>query len=353
MIIYDSELWINDIDRIIKELPEIEKLSEKTIFITGATGLICSSLIDILFRYNDTHSVPVNIIAGGRSLKKAESRYGYLVNRSDFRFNEYDALKSDNVFPSCCDYIIHGASNAYPEAIAREPVETMIGNFVGVKHLLDFAVKQKTKRLLFISSSEIYGNNGSNQPRKENEYGYIDILNPRNSYSISKQAAEALCRSYSEEYNVDSVIVRPGHIYGPTASVNDNRVSSAWAFAAARGEDIIMKSSGDQIRSYCYCLDCSAAILKVLINGEKGRAYNISNADSIISIKKLAELFAEAADSEVVINTASFEEKRSFNPMSNSSLNSDMLEKLNWKGVFDSKEGIAHTVSILKEIYYS
>ena len=66
-------------------------------------------------------------------------------------------------------------------------------------------------------------------------------------------------------------IVRPGHIYGPTATRKDNRVSTAFAYNASDGKDIIMKSDGAQIRSYCYMLDCASAILYVLLKGKKGK----------------------------------------------------------------------------------
>ena len=107
--------------------------------------------------------------------------------------------------------------------IVKEPVETMLSNFLGMKSLLDFAKEYGSKRILYISSSEIYGKKDGDQPYHEGEYGYIDMLNPRNSYSIGKRAAETLCASYADEYGVESVIVRPGHIYGPTASPYDNR----------------------------------------------------------------------------------------------------------------------------------
>ena len=54
-------------------------------------------------------------------------------------------------------------------------------------------------------------------PFKESEYGYLDILNPRNAYASSKRASETLCASYYKQYGVKSCVVRPGHIYGPTA----------------------------------------------------------------------------------------------------------------------------------------
>lgn len=349
MLLYDQKQWQDDLDEVIGVLPELADMKGKSILITGAAGLICSAVVDILFRYNDIHNAGIRILAAGRWPEEMEKRFGEMVKRPDFIFVRYDASRTDNELNLPCDYIIHGASNAFPGMIIKEPVETMLSNFLGMKYLLDYAKGMGTKRILYISSSEVYGKKENSEPFREDEYGSIDLLNPRNSYSIGKRAAETLCASYAAEYGVESVIVRPGHIYGPTASPMDNRVSSAWAYAAARGEDIIMKSDGLQLRSYCYCLDCASAMLKVLLSGNNITAYNISNPDSIISIRQMAEILAEAGKVQLVREEAGEEEKKSFNPMSNSSLESNNLQKLGWQGLFDAKRGLSHTVVILKE----
>ncbi len=348
-MLYESKQWITDIDRVIRILPELDELAGKSIMITGAAGLICSSIVDVLFRYNDTHDIKIRILAAGRWIEEMTARFGVMVKRADFVFVKYDASRTENQIDVHSDYIIHGASNAHPALIVKEPVETMMSNFLGMKFLLDYAKEQKTKRILYISSSEIYGEKANNEPYREGQYGYIDLLNARNSYSVGKRATETLCASYAAEYGVESVIVRPGHIYGPTASPYDNRVASAWAYQVARGEDIVMKSDGAQIRSYCYCLDCASAILKVLLRGENCHAYNISNPDSIISIKRMAEILAESFGVRLRQESPTAEEKKSFNPMSNSSLESKSLLDIGWRGSFDAREGFDHTVRILRE----
>ena len=201
----------------------------------------------------------------------------------------------------------------------------------------------------YISSSEIYGIREVDEPAKETELSRDSLLNPRNSYSISKCAAETLCISYADEYHIDTVVVRPGHIYGPTASEKDNRVSSSWAYSAAHGDDILMKSDGRQIRSYTYCLDCASAIITVLIRGRKNEAYNISNPDSVINIQKMANILAEYSGVKIQTVNPSVEEKKSFNIMINSSLDSSKLQELGWKGLFDPNRGFAHTVQIIKK----
>lgn len=349
MSIYKSKLWISDLDEIIEVLPELEELCGKNILITGCSGLICSAIIDVLIRWNETHDGKIGIIAAGRNEERIKSRFAPYNKKEWFTFSAYDASSIKNNIDITCDYIIHGASNASPNKIIKEPVETMMDNFIGIKCLLDFARKYEVKRVVYISTSEVYGKKGYDRPSKSDEYGGIDILNPRNSYSVGKCAAETLCVSYHKEYGVDSVIVRPGHIYGPTATISDNRVSSMWAYAAAKGEDIVMKSNGAQIRSYCYCLDCASAILKVLLRGDCVKAYNVSNVESVISISKLAEILAEMAGVKVILKIPTYTEKKAFNPMMDSSLDGSELQQLGWKGLYNAERGISHTVKILKD----
>lgn len=348
MSIYTSKLWISDLDETIATLSELCELSGRSVMITGCTGLICSAIVDVLIRWNEIHDEKITILAAGRNKEKVIDRFYPYCENDWFVFVPYDASSADNNLTLPCDYIIHGASNASPNQIIKEPVETMMSNFVGTKCLLDHVRAMSGRRVLYISTSEIYGRKNNDRPSKIDEYGWIDLLNPRNSYSIGKCAAETLCVSYYDEYGVDSVIVRPGHVYGPTAAVSDNRVSTAWAYDVARGMDIVMKSDGRQIRSYCYCLDSASAILKVLLRGQPVHAYNISNPESIISVREVAEILAGSAGVKLKMELPTKDEKKSFNPMHNSALDSTELLKLGWKGLFDAKRGFFHTVEILK-----
>ena len=350
MTIYDSKLWISDLDEIIESMPALKLLEDKTIMITGCTGLICSAVVDVLIRWNKTHDSKIKILAAGRSKNKVDARFAPYTTPDWFTFVSYDAASTSNNLTLPCDYIIHGASNASPNKIVKEPVETMLSNVLGMKCLLDYAREKGSRRVLYISSSEVYGRKEHNNPSKIDEYGWIDLLNSRSSYSIGKCAAETMCAAYSDEYSVESVIIRPGHIYGPTAVESDNRVSSTWAYDAAHGKDIVMKSDGSQIRSYCYCLDSASAILTVLLKGESVHAYNISNPESIINIREMAEILAKSAGVQLKMEPPTEAEKKEFNPMSNSSLDSTQLLKLGWKGLFNAERGFAHTVRIIKEL---
>jgi len=340
MTILESSIYQNDIKKAISSVLNIEELKNTSVLITGATGLVCSAIADILINANQN----ITVYAAGRSEKRVKERFDGKVT-----FVPYDATKLIT-FDVNVDFIIHGASNASPNLYISEPVETIQANVVGIQNLLDYAYRKSVKKVVYISSSEVYGRKDTIEPFKEDQYGFIDLLNPRSSYSIAKRAAETMCASYYAEFGVSFNVVRLGHIYGPSASKDDKRVSSDFAYKAAIGENLVLKSEGKQIRSYCYSLDCASAIISVLTSGVVGEAYNISNKVSIINIRQMAELLSEAGQVELIFDIPSKIEAAAFNPMDNSSLDSSKLESLGWQGEFSIKEGLLHTVQILKEL---
>lgn len=348
MKLYNSATYRKDLEETVAHYDFFDALAGKTLLVTGATGLICSGILDLCIAYNEGHTRPIRLCAAGRSEERMRQRFGDYCGRAWFRFVRYDASRS-NRLDCWADYIIHGASNAYPAAVSAHPIETMLSNFSGMEELLRYACRVRAKNTVFISSSEVYGQKTGTEPFSETEYGYVDLLNPRNSYSVSKRAAETLCASYAHEKGLPVNIVRPGHIYGPTASRKDNRVSSMFAYQAAEGEALVMKSDGSQLRSYCYVLDCATAILTVLLRGAPGEAYNVANPASVLSIREMAELLAESGGVPLRFELPTGAEKAAFNPMSNSSLRSDRLVALGWEGRFDPREGLGHTVQILRE----
>lgn len=346
MRLIDVQQYREDLCKAAESL-DISFFRRKDVLITGATGLICSAVVDLLYMANQEFGLDAHVYVAGRNEEKATARFD--LSNHHITFIPYEATKAFTTDISF-DYIIHGAGNASPQLYTQQPVETINGNIIGINNLLEYLHNKGSGRLLYISSSEVYGNKSTIAPFKEDDCGHIDRQNVRASYPLAKCTAEALCTAYWLEYHVDTVVVRPGHIYGPTASRADQRISSDFAYRAAAGEPLIMKSSGTQRRSYCYCLDCASAILTVLAHGESGTAYNISNSDSIISIREMAEIFAAAGGSKLLFSQPNSIEELGFNPMDNSSLNADRLEAIGWRGLFNAQVGLRHTVEILREL---
>ena len=335
-----TQRYLADLKKVRGAVSGVEALEGRSVLVTGAGGLICSALVDFLL------DVGAQVYAAGRSIEKLQRRFSHWQGQDGLHFIRYDAMEpfsSEIRF----DYCIHGASNANPAAYGSHPVETMLGNFIGMQQILEHARKTGAKRVLYVSSSEVYGKKEGKDPYHEREYGFVDILNPRACYPSSKRAAETLCAAYVSEYGVDTVIVRPGHVYGPTATASDNRASSQFPRDVLAGKDIVMKSAGSQLRSYCYVLDCVSAMVAVLLKGKTGSAYNISNRESLVTIRQMAEAFAHAAGRKIVFEDPSVAEQKSYNLMDNSALDASSLEALGWRGMFDLAAGVEATLDAM------
>ena len=317
--------FVSDLLQIFEKNLPWEKLSSRRILVTGSTGLIGGCLVDALMLNPNRN---YQLFASGRNKQRALDRFKEYVECDDFHFLEYDVL-----YPLNCDvdfdYIIHAASYASPNAFVQNPVEVMKSNIIGVSNLIEFGLAHQMKRFLYISTGEIYGE-GDGRVFDEEYSGYVNCLIPRSCYPSSKRAAETLCVSYAAEYGADVVIARPCHVYGPNFSEKDNRVYAQFIRNILNDSDIIMKSTGEQFRSWCYVVDCISALLHILLKGENGQAYNIAAPNSNISIRELAETIAEIGGRKVVIDIPDAEEKRGFNPVTKSVLSTEKLTKLGW-----------------------
>ena len=342
--ILENKLYQEDIERVLSSF-DFSALKRKRLLVTGGLGLICSAVVDTLLAYNESHDASILIYVAARDEKRFLNRFG---KRPCVKYVPYDAAEPIG-FDVKVDYIIHGAGLSSPDLYLAKPVETMLTNFNGILNLLRYARAQGASRTLYISSSEVYGRKSVQRPFREDESGVVDINVVRSSYPESKRASEVLCRAFYSEYGVDSVIVRPGHVYGPAASRKDRRIASEFAYLSAQGKDLEMKSPGLQKRSYCYCLDCAAAILIALLKGSAGESYNIGN-DEAISIREMASILAEAGNVGLSAAEPTEEELRRFNPMSNSSINDSKIKALGYKDTFAVHEGLCHTVLILKDL---
>lgn len=339
----EMKTYRNDLQEIFNENIPWEKLSGTNILVTGATGLIGSTLVEILM--SNPHRDYI-VYASGRNMERARKLFVNYLSVESFHFVEYDVmfpLQLDVRF----DYIIHAASNACPNVFSRNPVEIIKANILGVSNLIEYGIEHGMKRFLYVSSGEVYGE-GDERIISEEYSGYVDCLNPRSCYPSSKRTSETLCISYASEYNADVVIARPCHIYGPNFTESDNRVYAQFIRNILKGENLIMKSSGEQIRSWCYVVDCISALLYILLKGVSGEAYNIADPNSVLSIRQLAEMLAKIGNTKVIMEVPSEIEKRGYNPVSRSVFSVDKLEKLGWKVSETMNEKMRKTVEYLE-----
>lgn len=345
MNLHQSKLYFEDIDRALDHVVDMEALRNKSILVTGATGTIGSFVADALIRYSQKNNADTVIYLGGRNAEKLRHQFGIQKNVD---FLQYD-MNAPIGFNVHVDYIIHAAGNAHPAAFNGNPVGTTMGNIESTFRLLEYLRLHEGKRLLYVSSGEVYGQGDVSLDSFDELYsGYLDVLSPRSCYPLSKRMTENLCSSYWKQYGVESVIVRPCHTYGPYVTETDNRAHAQFFRNALDGENIILKSAGTQMRSYNYVADCAAALLSVLIQGISGEAYNLANPHSKLTIAELAKKIAVAGHSRVVFEIPDAVDLANQSPIPKQVLNSAKIEKLGWKPTFDVEEGICHTLNILR-----
>ena len=300
-------------------------LSGKNILVTGATGLIGGCLVDVLM--SNPH-IDYHVYASGRNAKRAGRRFARYAGHAHYHFIRHDvteALDSQIDF----HYIVFAASNASPGFFAKQPVEVIKSNIIGVANSMEYGLSHGMQRLLYVSTGEVYGE-GDGRVFTEDYSGYVNPLNPRSCYPSSKRAAETLCASYAAEYGADVVIARPCHTYGPFFTESDNRVYAQFIRNVLHGDDIVLKSTGAQYRSWCYVVDCVTALLYILLKGKCGEAYNIADPGSDITIRELAEMTARIGNKKVVFDLPDSEESKGYNPVKRSIYSADRLSALGW-----------------------
>lgn len=317
--------------------------SGKKILVTGATGLIGSCLIDILSQANKLNKAGIEIYALGRNIDKLKARFG-----SDVTCVVQDiCLPLDDSVEY--DYIIHAASNADPVRYATEPVETILTNIYGCRNVFEYARSHKNTRVLLTSTFEVYGKIPDTDVYSEDMFGAVDFQLLRNGYTESKRCSEMLARSYADEYGIDVVIARLASIYGPTMARSDSKAHAQFLKNGLNGEDIVLKSEGLPRRTYCYVIDTVTALFAILLKGKTGNSYNVSNENSICSIREFASTVASLTGRKVIFDLPDSTESKGFSKPQNCILDNSKLKALGWVGRFSLEAGIKETLEELKK----
>lgn len=327
-----------------------EKIKDKSIFISGATGLIGSFFIDVIFEKNLNDSLNCTIYALGRNMEKLKTRFSKYTGNSNLIFLPYD-VQQPLVFNEIgkVDYVLHLASNTHPLLYSTDPIGTILTNVFGLKNMLDFSVDHNATRFAFASSNEMYGENrGDTELFNEQYCGYIDCNTLRAGYPESKRCGEALCQAYKTQKGLDIVIPRFTRTYGPTMSMTDTKAIAQFIKKGISGEDIVLKSNGTQFYSYSYVSDAVSGLLTILFNGENGEAYNIADESGDIMLKDLAKIIADYNEKEVVFEIPDAVEAAGYSKATKARLNGNKLKALGWKPQYDIKSGIERTINILK-----
>ena len=326
-----------------------DKLYCKKFLITGANGFIAGYLIKLLIFLNINKKFKIKIFLITRNKKKVKKKFINNKTKKFITILETDLNKKFKVSKKV-DYVLHTASNASPKNYKKFPLETLEPNVLGTYNLLSYAEKFKIKSFIFFSSGEVYGNS-RNAVLKEEKIFDFNPLSLRAAYVEGKKIAETLCYSYFKQKKVPIKILRVFHTYGPMMNLNDGRVMMDFIKNAVNEKDIIIKSKGDQKRTFCYISDLIEGLLIVLLKGKNGEAYNLANNTEYYSISKLANLISKfTKNKNVIFKSRSKKDSYLVSPFNKVYPSINKIKKLGFEPKIDIKNGYKRTIDYYKNI---
>ena len=342
MVNYTNKQVQEDLAELVQENIPWQHLKDKTVLVTGATGMLASYLGFTLLYLNENFNLNIKILFLARSKKKLKTVYGAALEQAQCLVQDVcDSIKLEGSI----DYIIHAAGAASPYYILNDPVGIINANVQGTQSVLELARFSNTKNIVFTSTREVYGQVLGKDFIKENDMGILDPLSPRNCYPESKRLAEALFMAYYKQYNICFNTLRIAHCYGPGMQIKgDGRVLSDFMNDAINARDIIMKSSGEAERAFCYISDAISGIFRVMLEGEPARAYNLSNENEPIRLIDLANLLQKVANNGKGVKIEPSNNQTAYTNYARTALDTELIQRLGWIAKISLGEGLARTL---------
>jgi UDP-glucuronate decarboxylase len=237
-----------------------------TVLVTGGAGFLGSHLCDRLIERGDDVICVDNFFTGSKENVR------HLIGHPRFELIRHDIVhplyvEADRIFNLACP--------ASPEAYQYNPIKTIKTSTVGMVNIMGLA-KRCGARVLHASTSEVYGD-PLVHPQTEDYWGHVNPIGPRSCYDEGKRIAESLMVNYHQEHGTEIRIIRIFNTYGPRMAPDDGRVVSNFIMQALKGEDLTVYGDGLQTRSFCYCDDLIAGMMKLMDQDEHTGPINIGN----------------------------------------------------------------------------
>ncbi|HET9384144.1 MAG TPA: NAD-dependent epimerase/dehydratase family protein [Gemmatimonadales bacterium] len=292
-----ADVLARDLDQLVDQVSvELPAMSGRSVLVAGGAGFLGYYLVQGPLYWNRRNPTlpPIRVTVLDNFMRGVPDWLTALGEDPNLRLLRHDITQP---LPEDLDdhqYLIHGASIASPTYYRRFPIETMDANVNGLRHVLDYSLRQQQRGrgvegILFYSSSEIYGDpTPADIPTPETYRGNVSCTGPRACYDESKRYGETLCVNFARQHGLPIKVARPFNNYGPGLKITDRRVIPDFARDILAGRDIVMLSDGTARRTFCYVADAVSGYYKILVKGRSGHAYNIGVESPEISMAELA-----------------------------------------------------------------
>ncbi|MFI3174693.1 MAG: NAD(P)-dependent oxidoreductase [Bacillota bacterium] len=382
-----------------------EKLKQKKILVTGATGMIGKHILLALSRANEIHELEMHLIGSGRNTPLADSLYeatavefieGDILDllpppeekkeeepkedssdknakgtwkdklgKKSKAPEESEAVETDpdeiaepdeipeeeveeNEFKKLwayetVDFIIHCAGVIPTTNMANFPVNTIANIVNGTQNILAFAKEKQCQGFVYISSADIYGEKIEGEVT-ETEIGTLDLANVRTAYAESKRVAELLTMSYGLQYKLPVFVARLPLTFDSEAVQNESNELHKFFRDIINGGNVELRDAGKMMVNCAYITDVVRGILFVLTKAVPQEVYNLGTQKNACTVKEFAEIVAKVmSDKKAYVVTKKKPADNRFGKELDCQfiLNSDRLQWLGYAVEYSLEEMIA------------
>ena len=303
--------------------------------VTGGAGFIGSNLIHKLIE-NQENVICLDDFSSG-SYKNIEK----WLSNNKFKLIEHNITKPIDLK---VNKIWHLACPASPSHYQNDPIETSKISFVGSYNMLNLAKNNRAK-ILFSSSSEIYGD-ATNNPQIETNKGSVNTISKRSCYVEGKRIAETLFYDFHRKFKIDIKIARIFNCYGPNMLPNDGRVISNFIWQALNNKPLTIYGNGTQTRSFCYIDDLIDGLLKFMNSNEHG-PMNFGNASEEYTINDLAYIITKQINPLIKFKNYPIPED---DPLKRKPVIDLANTTLKWQPKVNLSKGLEITINYFKEL---
>jgi dTDP-glucose 4,6-dehydratase len=276
---------------------EMADLRGQRIFITGGTGFFGKWLLGALTHANAELGLGLQLTVLSRDPLAFRRLHPHVEGVSGLNFVKGHV--ADFTLPQpAFDFILHAATDTTAFTTEAEERERSRAIVAGTRRMLEFAQLSQARRLLNLSSGAVYGTFAS-QPSGAREDDY-DQAQPLTPYAVAKREAEQLCA----DSGIDFVTARAFAFLGPYLPLDAHFAAGNFLRDARRGGPILVRGDGTALRSYLYPADLVVWLLRILLRGQKARAYNVGS-DEVVSTAQLARRMASLVEPapEVIVQS--------------------------------------------------
>lgn len=345
-MLFNNEVVQEDLIKIISDNTiDWNMLNHKTVLVTGATGMLAKYVTFVMMFLNQKCNYNIKVYILVRNAEKAHDCFGNLIDNNTLTLINQDVCDNINIDYNI-DYIVHAAGSCSAYSIKHDPIGIIEANSTGVKNVLELARNKNVKNVLYLSTREVYGKVSDDiQMIKESDMGVLDPLDSRSCYPESKRIGEQLFKAYHDTYGIRYNVVRMAHVYGPGMALsNDGRVMADFMNDVISGKDIVMKSTGDAVRAFCYISDAIRAVFLVLLQGNTDEAYNVSNEEEPERIRDVASQLVELDNKGLKVVYEINSDQSGYCKYARTGLDTNKIKSLGWKPEVKLKDGMLRTL---------